>query len=334
MRHTEEAEERKMIDQDYVCGDYGTETQWTQVRVTVPLEKLDCLTAVMSMVSNNLQIEDYSDIDLKTCYGDLIDESILNADKTIASVSVYLPAERSVAECLAFLKERFADTGLSDAKIETVGVNEEDWANSWKAYYKPIKIGNRLVIVPAWETYEPADGELIVRMDPGMAFGTGTHETTRLVIRMLENYTVPGCRMLDVGTGSGILAICASKLGAKECRAYDIDPMAVCVANENIRDSGLTNVTCEVSDLLRQVDDSRPYDLICANIVADIIIRMTPEVGRLMHDQTVLLASGIILERSRDVEECFERNGFRIVEKLVDNDWCGLAVMKRSDDRS
>ena len=317
-----------MIDQDYVCGDYGTETEWTQIKVTVKLERLDDLVAIMSMVSNNLQIEDYSDIDLKTCYGDLIDESILNADKTIASVSVYLPAERSVAECIAFLKERFADSDLTDAKIELVGVNEEDWANSWKAYYKPIKIGERLVIVPAWEKYTPAEGELIVRMDPGMAFGTGTHETTRLVIKLLENYTKEGCRMLDVGTGSGILAICASKLGAGECRAYDIDPMAVRVANENIKDSGLTNITCEVSDLLRQVDKSRPYDLICANIVADIIIRMTPDVGELMHKDTVLLASGIIMERSDDVVECFEKHGFRIVERLEENGWCGLAVTK------
>ncbi len=318
-----------MVDQDYVCGDYGEETQWTQIRVTVKLEELDSLTAIMSMVSNNLQIEDYSDIDLKTCYGDLIDESILNADKTVASVSVYLPAERSVPECVAFLKERFDAVGLSDARLETVGVNEEDWANSWKAYYKPIKIGKKLVIVPAWEKYTPADGELIVRMDPGMAFGTGTHETTRLVIELLEKYTAKGCRMLDVGTGSGILAICASKLGADECRAYDIDPMAVRVANENIKDSGLKNITCEVSDLLRHVDRSRPYDLICANIVADIIIRMTPDVGALMHENTVLLASGIILERSEDVVECFEKNGFRIVECLVENGWCGLAVMKK-----
>ena len=318
-----------MIDQDYVCGDYGTETEWTQVKVTVKLERLDDLVAIMSMVSNNLQIEDYSDIDLKTCYGDLIDESILNADKTIASVSVYLPAERSVPECISFLRERFAASDLSDAKIETVGVNEEDWANSWKAYYKPIKIGERLVIVPAWEKYTPAEGELIVRMDPGMAFGTGTHETTRLVIKLLENYTKEGCRMLDVGTGSGILAICASKLGAGECRAYDIDPMAVRVANENIKDSGLTNIICEVSDLLRQVDKSRPYDLICANIVADIIIRMTPDVGELMHKDTVLLASGIIMERSDDVVACFEEHGFRIVERLEENGWCGLAVMKK-----
>ncbi len=318
-----------MVDQDYVCGDYGTETEWTQIRVTVPLGELDALTAIMSMISNNLQIEDYSDIDLKTCYGDLIDESILNADKTIASVSVYLPAERSVPEAIAFLRERFAETKLLDAKIETVGVNEEDWANSWKAYYKPIKIGSRLVIVPAWEKYEPAEGELVVRMDPGMAFGTGTHETTRLVIRMLEKYTEPGCRMLDVGTGSGILAICASRLGAAECRAYDIDPMAVRVANENIKDSGLSNITCEVSDLLRQADRSRPYDLICANIVADIIIRMTPDVAPFMHEKTVLLASGIISERAQDVIDCFEANGYRIVEKLEDNGWCGLAVMKK-----
>ena len=317
-----------MVDQDYVCGDFGDESIWTQVRVTVKLELLDELVAIMSMVSNNLQIEDYSDIDLKTCYGDLIDESILNADKTIASVSVYLPAEKSVPECIAFLKERFASTGLVIEKLETVGVNEEDWANSWKAYYKPIKIGSRLVIVPAWEKYTPAEGELIVRMDPGMAFGTGTHETTRLVIQLLETYTKEGCRMLDVGTGSGILAICASKLGAGECRAYDIDPMAVRVANENIKDSGLSNITCEVSDLLRQIDRSKKYDLICANIVADIIIRMTPDVGELMHENTVLLASGIIKERSEDVIECFEKNGFRIVEQLVDNGWCGLAVMK------
>lgn len=317
------------MDKDYVCGDYGTETEWTQLRVTVRLEELDTLTAIMSMISNNLQIEDYSDIDLKTCYGDLIDESILNADKTIASVSVYLPMERNLGECMAFLKERLEQAQLSDAKIETVGVHEDDWANSWKAYYKPIKIGNRMVIVPAWEQYEPQADELVVRMDPGMAFGTGTHETTRLVIQLLERYTKEGCRMMDVGTGSGILAICASKLGAAECKAYDIDPMAVRVAKENIRDSGLENITCEVSDLLRQADCTKPYDLICANIVADIIIRMTPDLAPFMHEKTVLLASGIIAERCEDVVECFEQHGYRIVERLVDNGWCGLAVMKQ-----
>jgi ribosomal protein L11 methyltransferase len=229
---------------------------------------------------------------------------------------------------LAFIRQRTAELSIH-AEIELVGVNEEDWANSWKQYYKPVKIGDRMVICPAWENYTPAEGELVVRMDPGMAFGTGTHETTRLVIRLLEKYTKEGCRMLDVGTGTGILAICASRLGAGICRAYDIDPTAVRVARENIKDSGLTNVTCDQSDLLKQVSlEGGEYDLVCANIVADIIIRMTPDVGKYMKKDALLLASGIIAERCDDVVACFEQNGFKIVEILTDNDWCGLAVMK------
>ena len=317
------------MDKDYTCEDWGTETEWTQIKVTVPLEQLDDTVAVMNMVSNYLQIEDYSDIDLKTCYGDLIDESILNADKTIASVSVYQPADGGCADTLAFLRERFSTLNIS-AEITVSGINEEDWANSWKAYYKPIKIGERMVIVPAWEKYEPKEGELIVRMDPGMAFGTGTHETTRLVIRLLERYVSEGTRVLDVGCGSGILAICASKLGAGECKAYDIDPVAVKVARENIKDSGLTNVTCDQSDLLRQVDKSGgAYDIICANIVADIIIRMTPDVGQYMHRASVILASGIITERADDVIRCFEEHGFCVLEREEENGWCALAVGKR-----
>ena len=317
------------MDKDYTCQDYGTETNWLQIKATVPLAQLDDLVAVMSMINNFLQIEDYSDIDLKTCYGDLIDESILNADKTIASVSVYVPADVGVSDSLAFLKER-CETNALDAKIDIIGVCEDDWANAWKAYYKPIKIGERIVIVPAWEKYDAKDDEIIVRMDPGMAFGTGSHETTRLVIGLLEKYVKSGERVLDVGCGSGILAICASKLGAKLCRAYDIDPVAVKVARENIKDSGQENITCDRSDLLRQVDLSDGgYDIICANSVADIIIRMTPDVAPYLNDNGVILASGIIVERSEDVISCFEANGFEIVESVIDNGWCALAVKKK-----
>ena len=327
---TDNKELEKLIDEDYVCEDYGEVQIWTQVKVTVPLRELDSLVAVMSMINNNLMIEDYSDIDtnLKTCYGDLIDEKILNANKDIASVSVFIPSDRSYMDDLAYIHQRCGELGLH-TEVELVGVNEEDWANSWKQYYKPIKIGEKIVICPAWERYTPAAGEIVIRMDPGMAFGTGTHETTRLVIRLLEKYTKEGQRMLDVGTGTGILAICASRLGAEICRAYDIDPTAVRVARENIKDSGLTNVTCDQSDLLKQVSlEGGQYDLVCANIVADIIIRMTPDVGKYMKDDAVLLASGIIAERCDDVVACFEANGFKVVELLTDNDWCGLAIMK------
>ena len=317
------------MDQDYTCEDWGETAEWTQIKVTSKLELLDEVTAVMNMISNYLQIEDYSDIDLKTCYGDLIDEAILNADKTVASVSVYLPADGGCADTVTFLRERFDSLGI-DAKITISGVNEEDWANSWKAYYKPIRIGERIVIVPAWEKYQEQPEDVVVRMDPGMAFGTGTHETTRLVIGLLEKYVTEGARVLDVGCGSGILAICASKLGAGDCKAYDIDPVAVKVARENIKDSGLTNVTCDVSDLLKQVDTNyAPYGVICANIVADIIIRMTPDVGRLMDEHSVILASGIIVERSEDVIACFEQNGFYIAERVEENGWCALVVKKK-----
>ena len=315
------------IDKDYVCGDFGEVNEWLQIKVTVKTERLDELVALMSLIESNLLIEDLSDIDLKTCYGDLIDEKILNADKTHASVSYFVPKDANIADDMAFLRDRLASGGFEEAKTEIIGLCEEDWANSWKEFYKPFKIG-RIVIVPAWENYEARDGEIIVTMDPGMAFGTGTHETTRLIIGLLQKYVKEGMSLLDVGTGSGILAICGAKLGAAPCRAYDIDPMSVRVANENIRESGLCDkITCDQSDLLKQVKNiAGGYDIICANIVADIIIRMTPDVSPFMSEKTVLLASGIISERADDVVACFEENGFEIVERAEDNGWCALAV--------
>lgn len=320
------------MDKDYLCGDWGNVTDWTQLRVTAALEDLDELSAIMSMVSANLQIEDYSDIDLKTCYGDLIDESILNADKTIASVSVYLPAERNVAETVAFLRERFDASGLEPKSIETVGVKEEDWANSWKQYYKPIHIGREVVVVPEWETYAPQDGEVVITMDPGMAFGTGTHETTRLVMRLLETQ-MPRDRsriangVLDVGTGSGILSICAAKLNPYAiCDAYDIDPMAVRVAKENIRKNGLEDrITCREANLLHGVPE-HPRRIICANLVADIILRMIPSLKPYTDRETVLLASGIITERRADVENGFAAHGYEVFDIQEENGWCALAV--------
>ena len=322
----------KHRDEDYVCEDYGDVKLWTQIKVTVPLAELDELVAVMSMINANLMIEDYSDIDtnLKTCYGDLIDEKILEADKTVAAVSVFVPGERNLSDDVAFVRERLVSNGLHGS-IELNGVNEEDWANSWKQYYKPIKIGDRIVICPAWETYRPQGNEMVVRMDPGMAFGTGTHETTRLVIRLLETYVKEGDLMLDVGTGTGILAICASRLGADRCRAYDIDPTAVRVARENIKDSGLPNITCDQSDLLAQVSlEDGPYDVVCSNIVADIIIRMVPLMDAYLKDDGIWLASGIIVERAEDVENALQAYGYAVVYRLIENGWCGLAIRKQA----
>ncbi len=303
--------------------------EYKQIKATCGVDVLEQVCAVMSMVDNGLMIEDYSDADenLKTVYGDLLDEKILNADKTIASVSVFIPDERNPAEALSYIKDRLAHLGIN-ADITVNGVADEDWASSWKKYYKPTPIGEHIVIVPAWEKYESKPNDIIVKMDPGMAFGTGSHETTRLVGACIEKYLHKGDLVLDVGTGSGVLAIIASLLGASHVDAYDIDPVAVRVANENIKDNECDNIYCEVSDLLKSVDKSKKYNLISANIVADIIIRMSSELAEYAADGCIFLASGIINSRENEVLEAMEKTPFRFLSKIEDKDWVCLAFVK------
>ena len=304
---------------------------WTQLRVSVKTEDIDRVAAIMSMLDNGIQIEDYSDIetDLKTCYGDLIDENILNADRSHGAVSIYVPDDKNYNDYIAFLKDRFAAEKI-DAKTELLGVDEEEWSTAWKKYYHPVKVGEKLVIVPMWEKYDKKPEEIIVRMDPGMAFGTGTHETTRLVCGLIEKYLKKGDYMLDVGTGSGILAICASKLGAEKCKAYDIDPVAVRVAKENVKDNDVTNVECDVSDLLANVDLSGGlFDFATANIVADIIVRMAPDIGAYLKTGGLLITSGIIERYADDVRAAMKSNGFEPVEERMESDWVAMVWRKK-----
>ena len=300
---------------------------WTKLTATAALCDLESVTAVMSMLDNGLMIEDFSDFSPNGMYGDLVDESILNADRNTVKVSLFVPEEKNVLEYKAFIEERFAFLGI-DAKISLEGMCEEDWAESWKQYYKPIPLG-KVTIVPAWEEYTPTEGEVIIKMDPGMAFGTGTHETTRLVMKIMQDEIRGGERVLDVGTGSGILSICASKLGAKSCNAYDIDPVAVKVAEENALADGCTNITVGVSDLLLGVDKSHgKYDFCVANIVADIIIRMLPDIGEYLTDEAPLILSGIISPRVDEVKACLSENGFAVVREEKENDWHAIMVKK------
>lgn len=299
--------------------------EWTKLTVRGRTEDLERIAAVMSMLDNGLMIEDYSDVTTDGVYGDLIDESILTADRTHGSVSLFVPQEKSVAEAVAFLRERFAALGIG-TEISTEGMREEDWAESWKQYYHPIPLG-RVTIVPAWQEYTPKPGEAIIRMDPGMAFGTGTHETTRLVMRMMQHCLREGDRVLDLGCGSGILSLCASKLGASFCAAYDIDPVAVRVAEDNIRADGAQNIVCGQSDLLAGVDTTGGgYDFVLANIVADIILRLLPDVGRYMTPGARMILSGIIAPRAEEVRAAARENGFRILEEEQENDWLAILV--------
>ncbi|MCR4681896.1 MAG: 50S ribosomal protein L11 methyltransferase [Clostridiales bacterium] len=299
----------------------NTVGEWTAIRATVKTPLLDRLTAIMSVIDTGLMIEDYSDFSLNGVYGELVDESILKADRSVASVTVFIPGDSDASVPLSFLRSQLAAEGI-EATVGSEPVREEDWINNWKKYYKPLHIGGRIVIVPGWESYDPAPGELTVRLDPGLAFGSGSHETTSGVIRMLEDSVRPGDSVLDVGTGSGILGIVAMKLGAGSCNAYDIDPVAAEVARENFSVNGFTdNVECGVADLLRGVKKQK-YDVICANIVADIILRLLPDIGEFMKDGTVLLLSGIISERAAEIERSVAENRLAVIEKTEENGWC------------
>ncbi len=304
--------------------------EWTQIKVTCRKEKLDTVSAVMSMLDNGLMIEDYSDIEenLMSVYGELIDDSILHADKTKAAVSIFVPEEKPYPDYIAFLKERFSTLNIA-VDITVAGLQEEDWYNAWKAYYQPVHIGRRLVVVPAWQAYKPINDEVIVRMDPGMAFGTGTHETTRLCAAMVEKHMPPNARVLDIGTGSGILSLFALKLGAASAHAYDIDPVAVRVATENAKDNGVSNFVCGVSDLLAGVDrQGGLYDFAMANIVADILIRMSEQIGDYLKPGARLVCSGIIEGRWMDVKLAMEAKGFFLCDESSENDWKVLVFEK------
>ena len=323
-----------MTDPDYICGETTEIQDWTQIKVTVKLEELDTAMAVMSVLDNNLMVEDYSDIDLKTCYGDLIDESILNADKTVASVSLFLPADQNYNMAISFIRERLESEGVTP-KIEIVGVNVEDWANSWKKYYTTLHIGKRTVIVPMWEEYEAKENEIVVKMDPGMAFGTGSHETTRLVIELLEKYTKRGVRMLDVGCGSGILGMLALKFGAKYSVGTDLDPCAIEATYDNMKVNGIREDQYEVM-IGNIIDDKEvqdrvgyeKYDIVVANILADVLVPLTPVILNQLKPGGFYITSGIIDDKEETVVNCIKESGLEILEVKYQGEWVSVTARK------
>ena len=306
---------------------------WSQIKVTCKVQNLETVKAIMTAIDVSIMVEDYSDIEtgLKTVYGDLIDESILNSDKSVASCSVYVSEDQNIAEHISFIQTQL-DSNKIEAKIEVLGTNEEEWSTAWRKYYKPTPIGHRMVVVPSWEEYEAKEGEIIIDMEPGMAFGTGTHETTRLCAELLEENIKSGDYLLDVGSGSGILAICASKLGAAKCAACDIDPVAVRTEVENAERNDCHNIDCYVSDLLSDVKllDGKLFDVVTANIVADIIIRMAPDIGKFVREGGYLIASGIIEEREAEVDAVVTKCGFEKVGAKHEKGWCAELFVRKS----
>ncbi len=298
---------------------------WTKLTVKVRVADTDRAASVISMLDNGLMIEDYSDFSLNGMYGELVDDAILNADREHAAISIFVPEEKNLAQYIEFIDAKLTSLGIPYERM-LEGLEEENWADSWKKYFKPIPLG-RITVVPAWEDYTESEGEVVIRIDPGMAFGTGTHETTRLVMKIMQDVVGTADRVLDVGCGSGILSIAAAKLGAASVNAYDIDPVAVKVARENALASGCNNIETDTSDLLYGVKHiNGGYTVCVANIVADIIIRMLPDVHTFLAPTAPIILSGIVRERADEVITAARDAGYTVLRTEYENDWVALMI--------
>ena len=224
---------------------------------------------------------------------------------------------------LSALKTVIPEIDFGSLRVETVHIPEENWAEEWKKYFKPFRAGESLVVKPTWETYEAQPGDKVIEIDPGMAFGSGTHETTGMCLTLLERAIRGGERVIDVGTGSGILAIGAALLGAGEVLATDIDPNAVRVAAENIAHNGLSGVIrAEQGDLLERVDST--CEVCVANIIADVIIGFARPLREHIVPGGLFICSGIIREREEEVRAALAAADYTIMEVCRRGEWCAM----------
>ncbi len=306
---------------------------WLEIILSVPVEWTDTAAAIANMtVPYGFYLEDYSDLE-KTSYEiahvDLIDEALLAKDRSHSRIHLYLPKDTNPAETLAFLRDHLSVDGVPFS-IETGTVADIDWNEYWKSFFHTTEIGKRLAVVPVWETYGNEHKRVVLQINPGAAFGTGTHATTELCLTFLEELVKPGMKVLDIGCGSGILAITAVLLGADSATGVDIDPIAVKVACENAQQNGVTS-SCHFvqGDLDENVCGQ--YHLICANIVADVIIRLCESVDNYLLPNGRLVASGVIDERADDVRRAFNTHGLTIVRELQKDHWHAFLLEKKGD---
>lgn len=297
---------------------------WTEIIIETDADDIDRAGDIAQMVvPYGIYMEDYRNLETEAweiAHIDLIDDALLKKDRTKGFVHVYLPPAENPAEALAFLSERYHAAGIRH-HISTETCRAEDWENNWKQYFKPLPIGQKLLIRPLWEADYEANGRKVLHLEPGLAFGTGGHHTTRLCLETLEDYVTPATELLDIGCGSGILSLCALLLGAKSATGVDIDALAVKTAIENGRENGFSapRFTILQGDLTEQVHGQ--FDIVVANIVADVIIRFSREVRQFMKPGAVFITSGIIDTREEDVLSAFAAYGFTVKERREDGGW-------------
>ncbi len=297
---------------------------WTEVKINVNSKDVDKAGDIAQMVvPYGIYIEDYSDLEeaaWEIAHIDLIDEDLLKKNRDKAIVHIYISPEENPAEAVAFLSERYNAEKIAH-EIDLSVCRNQDWENNWKEYFKPMPVGEKLLIRPVWEDEYNADGRAVLSIEPGLAFGSGGHDTTRLCLETLEKHINADVELLDIGCGSGILGIAGLLLGAKTATGVDIDALAVKTAKENGEINGFTEPQFTVLEGNLTDKVTGKYDVVVANIVADIIVMFTKNVGKFLKEDGIYITSGIINTREQDVLDAFEKYGFNVVGRHESCGW-------------
>ena len=310
--------------------------KWSEISVHTTRDAVEAISNIFHEAgAGGVVIEDPEDLVRKWDgqFGEIYELDPEDYPQEGIIVKAYLPVDESLIPKIDQIKGKIYELELHGFATENYNitqslVSEEDWAGEWKKYYKPVKVTNRLTIVPTWEHYEPIEkDECIIELDPGMAFGTGTHPTTVLCLQMLEKYLEEHHHVLDVGTGSGVLSIAAAKLGAEKVLGVDLDGVAVRVARENVKQNHVQEtVSMQQNDLVKGLTGR--YDLIVANILAEIILMFVEDAYGLLQSGGKFIASGIIKRKYPEVEQALLSSHFKIVEKVEMEDWVAVVAQK------
>ena len=312
---------------------------WLELTVLTTTEGSELVSQILiDAGASGTVIEDKNDVALNQRpegQWDIIDEEIARRMGDDVKVKAYYAMDARVKDTLAHIASALDDlranaAGLPLGKLETLvsHVDDEDWAENWKKQYKPFRLGRHMVVKPGWETFDAQPDDKIIEIDPGMAFGTGTHETTGMCVELIEDYVKPGDTAIDIGTGTGILAIAAALAGAKDVLATDLDPVAVRVAAENVRINGFADVIrTRQGDLLQAVDERA--NVVIANIIADVIAMLAQPVRAHIEDGGLFICSGIARERSDFVIEALKAAGYQQPMDIREKgEWMAIAARK------
>lgn len=317
--------------------------EWIQITVITTTDGIDAVCNELSEIGiNGFEIEDENDfknfLEENTKYWDFVDDELLKQKSGDTKVKAYIPLDENTADTLRqvesameALKKRDTSDLFGALKITTESMLEEDWANNWKKYFKPMTVGEKMLICPEWEEAENTNGRKVFKVNPGMTFGTGTHHSTRMCIEHLENSISGGERILDLGCGSGILSIIGLILGAECATAVDIDENCVHVAYENLDMNGIERSKYSVysGDILNDKElfekmNVCKYDVVVANIVADVIIALLPIAEKLICNGGTFICSGIIEERFDDVNTAIEKSKFEVEKVMRSGGWVSI----------